>query len=609
MSNYICKICGKKISNLNRMSIHAKVHGMDYLDYLSQYEGFEIPKCPICGDPRKLLCGKEFRKTCGRDSCKKTFRERESLAKFGVKNPSQSNVVQSRRKETCIKKYGTDCALKSDVVKRKIAQTFLKKYGCTRPLQKQEFKDKFRRTCAKRFGYEFASQSPAFKKRVRTTCVQKYGVPYILQTEELRSALKQKSLEKYGCEHPSQSEVIKEKKRQTCLRNYGTKYPSQSKVIRNKIIETCVKKYGVRCPSANESVKKKAIETTRKKYGVDYTAQHPLVHSRIFAKRKTLLGGFLSNSERAFAKYLDLKKVSFKSEYFCNGHHFDFALLENERVKCLVEIDGEFYHGLLSDCDAHHVGGNNDHKRFQKVPAGVNYIAIDSLNVKEQFIDEILRIAQLPYENFLKEMLNSLPQEFPYPEYTEKRMRADWKRLCEYQWTKGQCLGRSIAHKFHRSIWNCPTETKPSPVEIWGNKPLLERCVREKYIYTSPFSSQEIAHGFFDCPYSAPIYSANPSAAKHFFDENTPDKPIIFDPDFKFADIMLGACASGKHYIGIGNDATAVGEAQAIIRFLGLDAEVYAKGDCHTPKFGKDAYVLPFNAQKIARDLKRKKML
>ena len=65
----ISKIDGTVCSNMLGLSIHLKKYNMKILEYYIKYEGFLIPKCPICDQNRKHNSPLVFRKTCGNRIC------------------------------------------------------------------------------------------------------------------------------------------------------------------------------------------------------------------------------------------------------------------------------------------------------------------------------------------------------------------------------------------------------------------------------------------------------------------------------------------------------------------------------------------------------------
>lgn len=284
--------------------------------------------------------------------------------------------------------------------------------------------------------------------------------------------------------------------------------------------------------------------------------------------------GYDSLSEKKLAEMFKQRKIDFESHYHLNDHEFDFALFLNGKLKCLIEVDGEYNHGLLNDVDGKHVRGEKDCERFSKVPDGVNFVVVDSSKVTEDNLAEILKSLELDYEAFISNLIASLPKEFPYPTYTEKRMKKDWEHLCTYTWNSGQRLGMSIINNFHKSIWTSHVGNHPSPVEAWNNPELLERCVRNRFIYKSNLSSQNIAQGFNVCKLAPKVSVFNPSLARHLIGKYTPEAKTVIDPFSGFSGRMLGVCSLGMKYTGYDLNETAVKESKEIIKFLGLGASI-----------------------------------
>ena len=141
--------------------------------------------------------------------------------------------------------------------------------------------------------------------------------------------------------------------------------------------------------------------------------------------------------------------ISFKKHVNENGHEFDFAIYDDKgALRCFIEVDGEYFHGVFADPDGVHVRGEKDNRRFSAVPQGINFVVIDSSEVNTKNIKRILDTAFKNNDVFIREMFERMPIEFPYPSYTTDRMKKDWKHLCSYKWRRGQCFCNSIIHNF-----------------------------------------------------------------------------------------------------------------------------------------------------------------
>src|SRR5574344_809003 len=307
------------------------------------------------------------------------------------------------------------------------------------------------------------------------------------------------------------------------------------------------------------------------KYGFPWPANVPSLH-------KKMLSHFgMTIPEKKMNEFLFNRHLNFQYSYDCNGKNFDFAIFDDQNtLKILVEIDGEFFHGLTSDYDGNHCRGEHYCERFEKVPDNVKFIVCDSSNVEKCF-NEILKVFNIDYESWIKEIIDSLPTEFPYYCFDNKRMLHDYEKLKKYTYNKNSYLATSIIKNFHRSIFTSHVGCNPSPAEAWNNKELLEKCVRNRFIYSSSLSSQAIANGFNICKIAPKVSVFNPSLAKHLIEEYLQNYSTIFDPFSGFSGRMLGACCLNKKYIGQDINKTHVDESNEIIKFLNLDAIVYQK--------------------------------
>ena len=529
--------------------------------------------------------------------CSKCIRERTNLEKFGVKNAASSQASKEKAKKTKLKKYGSENFVNAEKTKA----TKLKRYGsCS-----FNNHEKAKHTKLEKYGDENYNN----REKVKETCIEKYGVDHPSKCKEVMKKIKRTNLERYGVSCTLSSQDVKELSRQTKIKKYGTEFPMKNPEVKEKEKATNRKKYGCDNVFQNESIKEKSKETKKEKYGnenynnmektkatkfekyrdenfnnrdqskatclerygVEHSSQNPEIHKKIFSNRKEKLGGYLSMSEKKFAEMLTNRKINFEYDFHYNGKSWDFKVGD-----ILVEIDGEYNHGLLSDSDGKHVQGQLDYER-PKLAEPYKLLIIDSKNI-EKGIDELLSMIGIDYEQWIQDIKDSLPTEFPYPEYDEKRMKKDWKRLCEFDnYNKHQRLGMSIVNNFHKSIWTSHVGNKPSPVEAWSDPELLDKCVRNRFIYKSVLSSQNIAQGFNVCKIAPKVSVFNPSLARHLVDKYLSEFNEVFDPFSGFSGRMLGVCSLGKKYIGQDISETAIKESEEIRDFLNLDADLSYK--------------------------------
>jgi len=158
------------------------------------------------------------------------------LAKHGVANPSQSDAIKQRKRETTRRNHGVDYPAQNDEIFRKKINTMRERYGVEHAMQHRDLRIKAAETLRARYGDE------------------------ALRSREIIARRKTTNLERFGVEHPSQHDGIKLRKRDTMMERWGVANPSQHADIQNKKIATLVERYGVTSP-AYIGIQTDALET------------------------------------------------------------------------------------------------------------------------------------------------------------------------------------------------------------------------------------------------------------------------------------------------------------------------------------------------------------
>lgn len=440
---------------------------------------------------------------------------------------------------------------------------------CGKKTQFQDFTRGYKKSCSKECSSLLTvSKGKATKERIygdssynnlekhKQTCLERYGK----EDYTNHSKAEETKLAKYG--DPNYCNPLKNK--QTCLERYGVESVTYLQSMKAKSKATSILKYGVDHPMKSKVVKENFKSSMMKYYGVEFPSQNREIHKKILSSQK------MTNPEKKINEFLSNNGFEYQYQYECNGKCFDFAIFKDNELSILVEVDGEYFHGLLSDCDGKLVRGDKDCERFSKYPEGVKLIVCDSFKVEDCF-SEILRVFDIDYEKWIQEIVDSLPKEFPYYEYSEERMRKDYEKLCTYRdIKKNSRLGDSIISNFHRSIYDAHISTKPSPKEAWNNRELLEKCVRNRFIYSSNLSSHSILQGFNVCKIAPKVSVFSAPLAKRLIQTYLDKYNQIFDPFSGFSGRMLGACSLGIPYIGQDINVSHIKESKQIAEFLGL---------------------------------------
>ena len=585
---------------------------VDDLIYSSSKEKIEVI-CEDCGSIylSSLSSYIDRKKSKRKDLCRKCVRkitEKTNIEKYGTKAPIQNKKILDKVKKTNLEKYGCECTLQNKEIKMKAEKTNLEKYGTKHPISSEKVKNKLKETSIKKYGmyylqteefkrkskefyrkkgYENSSQIPEVKEKYRKTSIEKYGVPHFMKNKDKlkehqeivfkkykvpntlllpdnNEKRKKVMLEKYNVISPFSLEKFRLKAFETNIEKYGVKYPSQNKSIQEKIKKTTKERYNVDYVSQYSLFKEKAKQTCMKKYGFSHPMQVPEIRKKKFSKTS------MSIPEKKLFEFLTNRGFEFIYQYDINGKNFDFAIFENNELQILIEIDGEYFHGLLNDSNDFHVHGQTDFERFSKVPEGVKFIVCDSLKIQKCF-EEILYCMEIDYNEWIQVIFNSCKNsEFPYPEYDDKRMINDYNALSYTKYKAKSLVGQSIIRNFHKSIYSANIKNKPSPIEAWKTDELLLKSIENRFIYASKLSTHSIADGFNKNKIAPKVSVFRAILARELISKYLSNSNTIFDPFSGFSGRMLGATILGKTYIGQDLNEVHVEESNSIINFLQL---------------------------------------
>ena len=156
-------------------------------------------KCDVCGKVRENLMYKEYLRNLesgGYYSCKgkcsSDKNRKTNIEKYGVDNPSKSNIVKEKVKKT-ISNFGDE---KLENMSQKYKETLLKNYGVDNPSRSQKIKDKRKFTMNSRYGVDYFVIHEDFLIKSKETFIKNYGVDHPMKIEqEVKNRLKKRGLD------------------------------------------------------------------------------------------------------------------------------------------------------------------------------------------------------------------------------------------------------------------------------------------------------------------------------------------------------------------------------------------------------------------------------
>ena len=137
------------------------------------------PTCKMCTQLVKWG-DKSFKTYCsgqckGSDDDLKTKVKHTVLQRFGVDNPSQSDIIKQKKINTCIINYGVEYPQQNQHVLQKSYDVMMERYGVRRPIQNPEIQNTIKQTMLKKYGVSNPSQSDVFQDKKHQTMISKYG--------------------------------------------------------------------------------------------------------------------------------------------------------------------------------------------------------------------------------------------------------------------------------------------------------------------------------------------------------------------------------------------------------------------------------------------------
>lgn len=251
----------------------------------------ENPKCKFCGN---ILHIKKY-----------------NLGYFNYCSVSCLNKTESHKnkiKKTCLDKYGVDNPSKSNVIKEKIKNKVYK--NGVWYVETDEYKQKSKETNLKKYGVDSFSKLNEYHEKVKKTSIERYGVDSYNKTNESKENIKENNLLKYGTEWYLSTNEFKEKSKQTNLKKRGVTSHTKTEEYKNKMKKYYLEKYGVEHYTQTEEFKKRMINTMIEKYGeiwINFAPKYnvnSIIYLDVISKTLGLnIQHALNGGEKKFIKY------------------------------------------------------------------------------------------------------------------------------------------------------------------------------------------------------------------------------------------------------------------------------------------------------------------
>ena len=383
----------------------------------------------------------------------------------------------------------------------------------------------------------------------KKTCIEKYGTEHHTQNENIQNKKKVTNLEKYGFEHALYAESVKDKMKASWIKKYGVDNPAKSRIVQDSIMKTNIERYGVKNVFHSKEMRSRIAKNSK------------------IPKPELKLIELFTNRGIQFEHQYTIENPEFK-----RARTFDFAIFKADKLVCLVEHDGQYYHGYISDQDDKKVYTDYDITRLSFVPENVKLIVILEQDF-ENGIKELFSALDIDYEQYVNDIFTWCREiGFPYSKYNEEILKNSYIALCKRtEFSLKAYTGNKLLRHFHKSIYHAKTGNYISPYDAWLNDEILIKAIKNRIIYKNKIDPSRVLDAFSIAKIAPKVSVFQPLTAKYLINKYLTKHEEIFDPFSGFSGRMLGASSLGKRYIGYDINKEHILESKQIVEFLNLE--------------------------------------
>jgi hypothetical protein len=366
--------------------------------YLYENKIKELPVCKNCDNPVKFIDMKNgFRDYCSRrcmldDPKIKEKRKKTSIEKWGVDNPSKSNEIKKKVKDTNKEKFGYEYPLQNPEILNKTKEYFIDKFGVDNPSKSEEVKQKRESTFNELWGGH-PSKSDEIKAKTKDHFIQKFGVDNPSKSEEVKQKRESTYFLKFRG-HPMKLDFYKEKSKKTNLEKWGSEHFTQTEFYKKMIDDISLDKN-------REKVNSEVLELLNfdqteyhifcKKCNSDFNIQRQLYLKRERCGEEicTNCNKITKSTSKQEKEILDFLKSIYLGEILENkkieGKELDIYLPESNIG---IEFNGLYWHSELQKNKNYHIEKKN---HFLKLGITLFQIWEDDWLYKSEIVKEMIK--------------------------------------------------------------------------------------------------------------------------------------------------------------------------------------------------------------------------
>jgi hypothetical protein len=143
------------------------------------------------------------------------------MAKRGVRNAAQSDIVKAKIRKTNLDRYGVEQTGACPVRRKKATETNLARYGTENVFASEDTKAKIRESVLASRGVDHVSKDPNHQRAMQEAVRLKFGVDNVAQVPEIKTKIVETNNVRYGGNTPASSIEVRRKMQQSMEERHG----------------------------------------------------------------------------------------------------------------------------------------------------------------------------------------------------------------------------------------------------------------------------------------------------------------------------------------------------------------------------------------------------
>jgi 16S rRNA G966 N2-methylase RsmD len=185
-------------------------------------------------------------------------------------------------------------------------------------------------------------------------------------------------------------------------------------------------------------------------------------------------------------------------------------------------------------------------------------------------------LSDIDFENIVEELAESISKVSYVQAYTEKQLRDDWKKLCNWTTTENKInstsrIGMKLCEHFFPNFYEIQNKNGKSFQNLWNKENLIKILRWNRKSHSTPYLS-ELKRGIYFCCGLTKNTMYRPQMSKAICLKYKPK--IVLDPCAGWGGRMLGVVSTGADYVAFEPNTKTFNNLLKLAKFLKIENKV-----------------------------------